>query len=71
MKVAAKLEITTPSDREIAMIRTFDAPPDGRCKLCRSGSDHRSGRHVTPAHALGAERSLRRASPRHDVMTEH
>jgi len=26
MKVAAKLEITTPSDREIAMTRTFDAP---------------------------------------------
>jgi uncharacterized protein YndB with AHSA1/START domain len=25
MKVAAKLEITTPSDREIAMTRTFDA----------------------------------------------
>ncbi|HET6899342.1 MAG TPA: SRPBCC family protein [Vicinamibacteria bacterium] len=26
MKDAAKLQITTPSDREIAMIRTFDAP---------------------------------------------
>ena len=26
MKVAGKLEITTPSDREIAMTRTFDAP---------------------------------------------
>ena len=26
MKDAAKLEITTPSDREIAMTRTFDAP---------------------------------------------
>ena len=26
MKNAAKLQITTPSDRELAMIRTFDAP---------------------------------------------
>jgi uncharacterized protein YndB with AHSA1/START domain len=25
-KVAGKLQVTTPSDREIAMIRTFDAP---------------------------------------------
>jgi hypothetical protein len=26
MKNAAKLQITTPSDRELAMIRSFDAP---------------------------------------------
>jgi uncharacterized protein YndB with AHSA1/START domain len=28
MKNAAKLQITTPSDRELAMIRSFDAPRD-------------------------------------------